>query len=196
MVCARAQVDRVTRAHIFRFGKNSSRVYTEFYSMNMNIKMYETKMRIYKKGESKDWWECEKISRVGVVGRGWGRVRKSLQPPIPSSKPIHIHDNVVWHGDHVLSTCWVTLRIDVVITWAGEGEHMYLYGSVYISRPMYYWYNKSLLFRTNCKVRTCKSSLALPLPLARRIGLGGGMKYQLRSTKKYVLNIHSFKCNL
>lgn len=41
-------------SNIFRFGKNYSRVYTELYSMNMNIKMYETKMRIYKKGESKD----------------------------------------------------------------------------------------------------------------------------------------------
>lgn len=50
--------------------------------LNMNIKMYETKMRSYRNGEEgKDLWECEKGSRVGVVGRGWSWVRKSLQPP-------------------------------------------------------------------------------------------------------------------
>lgn len=107
-----------------------------------------------RKSRGLEWW--------GGVEVEWGSLYS------PPSQPIHIHDNVIWHGDHVLlvrgggrSTCWVTLRIDVVITWAGEGEHMYLYGSVYISRPMYYWYNKSLLFRKNCKVRTCKSSLSL-----------------------------------
>lgn len=60
----------------------------------------------------------------GGVEVEWG----SLYNPPPPSQPIHIHDNVVWHGDHVLlvSPLVEWLRIDVVITWAGEGEHNYV----------------------------------------------------------------------
>lgn len=108
-----------------------------------------------RKSRGLEWW--------GGVEVEWGSL---YSPPPPFSTHSHPWQrHMTWWSRSVSegggrSTCWVTLRIDVVITWAGEGEHMYLYGSVYISRPMYYWYNKSLLFRKNCKVRTCKSSLS------------------------------------
>lgn len=139
---SRAQAQR---AHIIRFGKNSIWVYTAFYSMNMNIKMYETKMRSYRNGEEgKDLWECEKGSRVGVVGRGWSWVRKSLQPP-PAVKttPFTWQRRMTWWSRSVCrvggrSTCWVTLRIDDVITWAGEGEYSLIIRQ-WLYPYQYYW---------------------------------------------------------